>query len=158
MIDLSWANSALLNLGISSEVAEDLPPLVDHEPILTTIKWGTDDNPQDTPPFRWSTLNEKSFQEGGQCWMESACGHLCLPKHEVFDAEATAAYEGLKAAFDSAQAPYTQNIYILLDNQEVAQQLEGSPSSSSQRTILAFQETANAWPNQSPQCQAIPPG
>ena len=51
---------------------------------------------------------------------ESTRGHLCLPRHEVFDAEATAVYEGLKAACDSAQAPYTQNLYVLLDNQEVS--------------------------------------
>ncbi|ODM23083.1 hypothetical protein SI65_00672 [Aspergillus cristatus] len=44
------------------------------------------------------------------------------------------------------------------DNQEVAQQLEGSPRGSSQRTILAFQETVNAWPNRPLRCEAIPPG
>ncbi|ODM21471.1 hypothetical protein SI65_02315 [Aspergillus cristatus] len=63
MIDLSWANSALLSLGISSEVATDLPPLADHEPILTTIQWGTNDLPWDTPPLRWSTLNDELFRE-----------------------------------------------------------------------------------------------
>lgn len=40
MIDLSWANSALLNLGISSEVTTDLPPLEDHDPILTAHSMG----------------------------------------------------------------------------------------------------------------------
>ena len=80
----------------------------------------------------------------------SACGHLCLPRHEVFDAEATAALEGLRAVSDSVQAHYTQNLYILLDNKEVAQQLQACPRGSSQRTILAFQELVNAWPNQSP--------
>lgn len=89
---------------------------------------------------------------------ESARGHLCLPRHEVFDAEATAATEGLKAALNSTQAPYTQNVYILLDNQEVARQLVGHPRGSSQNTILAFQETANAWPNRPLRCEAIPPG
>lgn len=63
MIDLSWANNALLSLGISSEVAADLPPLADHDPILTTIQWGMNNLPRDTPPFRWSTLNDKLFQE-----------------------------------------------------------------------------------------------
>ncbi|ODM18576.1 hypothetical protein SI65_06448 [Aspergillus cristatus] len=63
MIDLSWANSALLSLGISSEVATDLPPLADHEPILTTIQWGTNDLPWDTPPLCWSTLNDELFRE-----------------------------------------------------------------------------------------------
>lgn len=89
---------------------------------------------------------------------ESAYGHLCLPKHEVFDAEVSAAYEGLKAALNSAQAPYTQNLYILLDNQEVARQLVGLPSGSSQSIILAFQEITNTWPNRPFRCEAIPPG
>ena len=89
---------------------------------------------------------------------ESACGHLSLPQHEVFDAEATAATEGLKAALNSTQAPFTRNLYVLLDNQEVARQLQGFPRGSSQNTILAFQEAANAWPNRSPRCTAIPPG
>ena len=89
---------------------------------------------------------------------ESACGHLSLPQHEVFDAEATAATEGLKAALNSAQAPYTQNLYVTLDSQEVAQQLQGCPRGSSQYTILDFQEITNTWPNRSPRCQATPPG
>ena len=45
MIDLIWANNALLGLGISSEVATDLSSLADYEPILTTIKWGPDNLP-----------------------------------------------------------------------------------------------------------------
>ncbi|ODM21087.1 hypothetical protein SI65_04140 [Aspergillus cristatus] len=89
---------------------------------------------------------------------ESAHGHHRLPNHEVFDAEATAAYEGLKAALNSAQAPYTQHLYVLLDNQEVARQLQGCPRGSSQHTILDFQELANNWPNWPLQCQAIRPG
>lgn len=89
---------------------------------------------------------------------ESACGHLSLPQHEVFDAEATAAYEGLKEAINSVQAPYTQNLYLLLDNQEVAQQLQGFPRGSSQQTIQAVQEAMDAWPNRSSRCQAVPPG
>ncbi|EYE91018.1 uncharacterized protein EURHEDRAFT_381503 [Aspergillus ruber CBS 135680] len=79
--------------------------------------------------------------------LECTCGHLCLPKHEVFDAEATAASAGLKAALNSTQASFTQNLYILLDNQEVVRQLQGCPKGSSQSLILSFQETANAWPN-----------
>ena len=66
MIDLSWANSALLSLGMSSEVAADLPPLADHEPILTTIQWGMNNLPRDTPPLRWSTLKDELFREAIQ--------------------------------------------------------------------------------------------
>lgn len=63
MIDLVWVNSALLCLGISSEVATDLPPLADHEPILTTINWGPGNLSWDLPPFWWSTLDERLFQK-----------------------------------------------------------------------------------------------
>ncbi|ODM21317.1 hypothetical protein SI65_02160 [Aspergillus cristatus] len=80
------------------------------------------------------------------------------PRHEVFNAETTAATEGLKAGLNSVQAPYTQNLYILLDNQEVTRQLMGSPRGSSQSTILAFQEIMKAWPNRPLRCETIPPG
>jgi len=61
MIDLSWANSALLNLGISSEVAADLPPLADHEPIPTTISWGTDNQPRASPLFGGPLFQRGNF-------------------------------------------------------------------------------------------------
>ena len=89
---------------------------------------------------------------------ESARGHLTLPQHEVFDAEAVAATEGLKDAFKSTQAPYTQNLYILLDNQEAARQLQGYPRGSSQSVIQAFQKAADTWPSRPTRCRAIPPG
>src|SRR5699024_637014 len=41
----------------------DLPPVADHEPIISTIKWGAGHPSRDVPPFRWSTLNEDLFQE-----------------------------------------------------------------------------------------------
>lgn len=91
--------------------------------------------------------------------LESTCGHLCLPRHEVFDAEATTATEGLKAVLNSVQAPCTQNLYILLNNQEVTRQLTtGSPTGSSQSTILTFQEIANTWPNRPLRYETILPG
>ena len=62
MINLVWANNALLSLGISSEIATDLSSLADHEPILTTIKWGLDDLPWYLPPLWWSILDERLFQ------------------------------------------------------------------------------------------------
>src|SRR5699024_1164711 len=88
----------------------------------------------------------------------STCGHLSLPHHEIFDAEVTAATEGLKNALFSFHAQYTQNIYVLLDNQEAAKQLQGCPRGSSQRVIQTFQETAAAWPKRPNRFPAIPPG
>ena len=63
MIDLSWANSILLNLGISSEITADHSSLTDHEPILTIIKWGTSSNSCNIPSFQWAIPNEDLFQE-----------------------------------------------------------------------------------------------
>ena len=83
--------------------------------------------------------------------MPTAQGHLHLPRHEVFDAEAAAALAGLLAAFSCPQAPYTSNLHILLDNQEVALQLQGSPIGSSQSTLLEFQRLAQSWPSR-PNC------
>ena len=49
---------------------------------------------------------------------------------EVFDAEATGALEGLKAALNLRELA-TQNIYICLDNLAAATCLRGTPSDSS---------------------------
>ena len=76
---------------------------------------------------------------------ESARGYLALSKHEVFDAEPIAAYKGLEAVINSLQVPYTQHLYVLLDNQEAAQQLQDHPRGSSQSVIQAFQEAAGTW-------------
>lgn len=52
MIDLAWANSSLCTQGVRSEVPDDLPPLADHEPILTSICWGHPHQPRPKPPLR----------------------------------------------------------------------------------------------------------
>ncbi|TVY73912.1 putative RNA-directed DNA polymerase from transposon BS [Fusarium oxysporum f. sp. cubense] len=57
---------------------------------------------------------------------------------EVFDAEATGALEGLKAALNLRDAA-TQNIFICLDNLAAATCLRGTPSGSSQNVFLEFQ-------------------
>ncbi|KAM5526815.1 hypothetical protein FOXYSP1_20804 [Fusarium oxysporum f. sp. phaseoli] len=60
---------------------------------------------------------------------------------EVFDAEATGALEGLKAALNLRDAA-TQNISICLDNLAAATCLRGTPSDSSQDVFLEFQALA----------------
>ncbi|RKK08452.1 hypothetical protein BFJ65_g17114 [Fusarium oxysporum f. sp. cepae] len=57
---------------------------------------------------------------------------------EVFDAEATGALEGLKAALNLRELA-TQNIFICLDNLAAATCLRGTPSESSQKVFLEFQ-------------------
>jgi ribonuclease HI len=57
---------------------------------------------------------------------------------EVFDAEATGALEGLKAALNLRELA-TQNILICLDNLAAATCLRGTPSESSQNVFLEFQ-------------------
>ena len=98
------------------------------------------------------------YEHWGAWKQESARGHLSLPQHDVFDAEAVAAAEGIKNAFNSTHASYTQNLYVLLDNQETARQLQGCPRGSSQSVIQAFQEAADTWSRCPTQCHAIPPG
>ncbi|RKK93005.1 hypothetical protein BFJ70_g17753, partial [Fusarium oxysporum] len=60
---------------------------------------------------------------------------------EVFDAEATGALEGLKAALN-LQGSAAQNIFICLDNLAAATCLRGTPSDSSQDVFLEFQALA----------------
>ncbi|KAF6515167.1 hypothetical protein HZS61_005073 [Fusarium oxysporum f. sp. conglutinans] len=60
---------------------------------------------------------------------------------EVFDAEATGALEGLKAALNLRESA-SQNIFICLDNLAAATCLRGTPSDSSQDVFLEFQALA----------------
>ncbi|RKK51436.1 hypothetical protein BFJ69_g17940 [Fusarium oxysporum] len=57
---------------------------------------------------------------------------------EVYDAEATGALEGLKAALNLPESA-SQNISICLDNLAAATCLRGTPSDSSQDVFLEFQ-------------------
>lgn len=62
----------------------------------------------------WSSVgHDPVLQIQGTARMEATCGHLSLANHEVFDAEATAALAGLKAAFSCPpNTPEFQLIYI----------------------------------------------
>ena len=57
-------------------------------------------------------------------------GHLHLPGHEVYDAE---------AALNCYHAMYSSNLHILLDNKEAALQLQGTPGGSSPPIHLILQ-------------------
>lgn len=65
---------------------------------------------------------------------------------EVFDAEASAALAGLRAVYDSPTLRYAENVWIFLDNVEVAAQLLSPATSSSQETFSFFRTLAFAWP------------
>lgn len=139
---------------------------VGHNPTLSREKAATDfsrwlDNRQ---PLSLIIFSDGSRGAGpdvsaGAGWVgywanrEVLRGHQALPKAEVFDAEATAALQGLKAAVSCFQARYTHDIYVCLDNLEVAKQLQGYPTGSSQSTIFDFQAAARVWaerPNDTP--------
>jgi hypothetical protein len=68
-------------------------------------------------------------------------GSCHLGPADVFDAEATGALEGLKAALNLREIA-RQDIIICLDNLAAATCLRGTPSDSSQRVFLGFQALA----------------
>jgi ribonuclease HI len=73
-------------------------------------------------------------------------GRLPLPHAEVFDAEAAAALRGLQEALSSIRAEFADNLYVCLDNLEVARSLTFRTATSSQQTFTAFAEAAQQWP------------
>ncbi|KAF7174224.1 hypothetical protein CNMCM6106_008361 [Aspergillus hiratsukae] len=67
------------------------------------------------------------------------------PNKEVFDAEAIAALLGLKAAIKHLGSHAASNIWICLDNLEVAIQLLSSTTGSSQEVFEDFRTLAATW-------------
>jgi ribonuclease HI len=65
---------------------------------------------------------------------------------EVFDAEASAALEGAKGALKAPSAKLAIDMWVFLDNLEVALRLLGPSTSSSQGVFTEFQEIARKWP------------
>ncbi|KAI0991653.1 hypothetical protein K3495_g16534, partial [Podosphaera aphanis] len=81
-----------------------------------------------------------------------------LGKHkEVFDAEARGALEGLLHILTSPASRFAENLWIRLDNLEVATRLRCSFPSSSQVIFKAFQERAAEWQGRD-RLPHIPPG
>jgi ribonuclease HI len=70
-----------------------------------------------------------------------------LGRHaEVFDAEASAALTGAKAALSLPSARFATDLWVFLDNLEVATRLLGPSTGSSQSIFEEFQEVARKWP------------
>ena len=67
---------------------------------------------------------------------------------EVFDAEAAAALHGAKAALALPSAKLATDMWIFLDNLEVAMRLLAPSVSSSQSIFDEFMEVARKWPLQ----------
>jgi ribonuclease HI len=68
------------------------------------------------------------------------------PNKEVFDAEAEAALAGIKAALEIYTARFATNLWICLDNLEVATRLLSSFTGSSQEIFESFRALALTWP------------
>jgi hypothetical protein len=64
----------------------------------------------------------------------------------VFDAEAKATLAGVKAALNSPASRHANNLWVFLDNLEVAVPLLAPLTGSSQSTFESFRELAINWP------------
>ena len=70
-----------------------------------------------------------------------------LGRHaEVFDAEASAALTGAKAALALPSARFATDLWVFLDNLEVATRLLSHSTGSSQSVFTEFCEVARQWP------------
>ncbi|EED15772.1 hypothetical protein TSTA_008970 [Talaromyces stipitatus ATCC 10500] len=75
------------------------------------------------------------------------CSSLSFgPGKEVFDAEAEAALAGAQAAIALSTARFATNLWICLDNLEVATRLLSPSTGSSQGVFESFCTLAAAWP------------
>jgi hypothetical protein len=88
------------------------------------------------------------YQDSHQDSQQILRGSFSLgSSQEVFDAEAKAALAGAKAALNNPASQHANNLWIFLDNLEVAARLLASSTGSSQSTFQSFQELANNWPH-----------
>lgn len=69
------------------------------------------------------------------------------PKLSIFDAEVTAAAIAIEEALNLPTARFSNDLWILLDNQDVARLLLQKPTRSSQIKFIHFAEKASTWPN-----------
>jgi hypothetical protein len=76
---------------------------------------------------------------------------------EVFDAEASAALKGAKAALLAPSTKLATDMWVCLDNLEVAMRLLAPSKGSSQSVFDEFCEVARKWPSR-PRLPHISPG
>lgn len=102
---------------------------------------------QSVSPLTWIVYSDGSLSSKGaasygftiyQNGLPILDGSGRLGPAEVFDAEATGALEGLKAALNLPEST-TRDIVICLDNLAAATCLSGTPSDSSREVFLEFQ-------------------
>ncbi|KID81125.1 ATP-dependent DNA helicase PIF1 [Metarhizium guizhouense ARSEF 977] len=112
---------------------------------------------ESAPPLSLVVYSDGSLSPGGQAGYGFSIhqnnrpvlsGSGRLGPAEVFDAEATGALEGLKAALRLPRAA-GREITVCLDNLAAASSLQGTPSDSSQDIFLKFQDLASAHGNTS---------
>src|SRR4029453_16623820 len=83
---------------------------------------------------------------GYQHGLQLAYGSFPLgPFKEVFDAEAEAALAGLKASMAIPTAKFANNLWVCLDNLEVALRLLSPFPGSSQSVFESFAALADTW-------------
>lgn len=68
------------------------------------------------------------------------------PTLSIFDAEVTTAVAAITEALEVSTTRFSSDLWILLDNKEVARQLLQIPSCSSQNEFIKFSNLASAWP------------
>jgi ribonuclease HI len=113
------------------------------------VEWQAALPPDDIVVFTDGSMNEKltagwgfAIYERAPDPIETGCG--ALERAEVFDAEAIAALEGLKAALPTA---VNRKIHMCIDNTAVLWCLHGRPSDSSQAAFLQFKVLARQHGN-----------
>ncbi|KAI1005027.1 hypothetical protein K3495_g3185 [Podosphaera aphanis] len=80
------------------------------------------------------------------------------PSFETFDAEAAAVLTALETAIDIPSVRFANNLWVLLDNLDVARQLLSIPTCSSQELFSRFASKAREWPQRSRLPRALPGG
>jgi ribonuclease HI len=109
--------------------------------------------PKDIQVFSDGSKSEATDGATGGGFVSYQYGHLINRKAfslgrnaEVFDAEASAALEGAKTALALPSARLATDLWVFLDNLEVAMRLLDHSTGSSQSVFDEFTEVARLWP------------
>lgn len=108
--------------------------------------------PNDITLFSDGSKREAGDGSAGAGFVAYQAGRRALNQHfslgpyaEVFDAEASAALAGVKAALALPTARYANDLWVFLDNLEVAMRLLSKSTGSSQSIFDSFCIAAHAW-------------